>query len=83
MNERAWLILLRSISLICNGMGFVIALAFLLGPKRIAALSRFFDRGRPSIRLESILKSKARIVIGFILLIITASMLFLVLRIKI
>ena len=82
MNERAWLSFLRNTSLICNGIGLAIALAFLLGPKALTAISKFLDTYHPSINLELILKSKARMIIGITLLVITTLMLVLVIGIK-
>ena len=82
MNEMAWLSFLRNTSLICNGIGLAIALAFLLGPRVLIAISKFLDEYHPSINLESILKSKSRIIIGFTLLVITVLMLVLVIGIQ-
>ena len=82
MDEMAWLGFLRNTSLICNGIGLLIALTFLVGPKALAAISKFLDAYHSSINLESILKSKVRIIIGLTLLVITILMLVLVLGIK-
>ncbi len=74
---------LRNLSLICNGIGFIIALTFILGPKVLIAISKILDAYRPSISLEKILITKARLILGFTLLVITALMLALVIRINV
>ncbi len=82
MDELGWLKLLRNLSIVCNGIGFVIALAFILGPKVLMAISKIFDTHYPTVSLEKILVSKARIVLGFTLLVITALMLSLIIKVK-
>ena len=83
VNELAWLKFLRNVSLICNGIGLVIALAFILGPRVLIAISKFLDAYHPTVSLEKILITKARIILGFTLLVITALMLALVIKIKV
>ncbi len=83
MSEVTWLNFLRIMSLICNGIGLIVALAFLFGPKTLSAISKFLDAYHSSIDLEKLLLSKARIILGVTLLIITALMMALVLNIRV
>jgi hypothetical protein len=83
MTETGWLIFLRNISIICNAIGLLIALAFLFGPKVLIAVSRILDRLRPTLEMEKVLETKARLVLGLTLLVITVLMLVLVINIRV
>ena len=83
MTETGWLIFLRNISIICNAIGLLIALAFLFGPKVLITVSRILDRLRPTVQLEKVLETRARIVLGLTLLVITVLMLALVTNIRV
>ena len=83
MGENIWLIFLKNISLVCNWTGLVIALAFLFGPKLLLAVSRSLDKPRPTMNLEKILQTKARVILGLALLVITGVMLTLMTNIKV
>ena len=83
MGESGWLIFLRNTSIICNGIGLVIALAFLLGPKALLAVSKFLDTYRSSGNLEKVLETRSRIILGITLLIITTLMLGLAINIPV
>ena len=78
MNENAWFVFLKNISLICSWVGLLAALAFLFGPKFLLAMSRSLDRTLRTMNLESILQTKARIILGIILLTISIVMLILI-----
>jgi len=83
MTEMGWLIFLRNLSIICNAIGLLIALAFLFGPKVLIAVSRILDRVRSTVQLEKVLETRARIVLGLTLLVITGLMLVLVMNIRV
>jgi len=83
MGESGWLIFLRNTSIICNGIGLVIALAFLLGPKALLTISKFLDVYRSSANLEKVLEARSRIILGITLLIITTLMLGLAINIPV
>jgi hypothetical protein len=83
MTETGWLIFLRNISIICNAIGLLIALAFLFGPKVLIAVSRILDRLRPTLEMEKVLETKARLVLGLTHLVITVLMLVLVINIRV
>ena len=83
ISDAAWLNFLRSTSLICNGIILVIALAFLLGPKTLTAISKFFDKYHTTIALDKLLLTKVRITLGLILLVIALLMLVSTINIKI
>ena len=78
MSENAWLNFLRNTSLICNGIGLVVALGFLFGPKVIMAISKAIDKPHSIVNIEKIFITKARIILGFTLLVISVLMLLLV-----
>ena len=82
MDEMTWLKFLRNTSVVCNGIGLVIALAFLVGPKALAAISKVLDAYHPSISLEKVMEGKARLILGLTLLVITILMLALVINIR-
>ena len=83
MNENALLIFLKNISLVCNWIGLLTALAFLFGPKLLLVVSNILDKPRRTMNLEKVLVTKARIILGLALLIITVLMLSLVMNIKV
>lgn len=83
MSDAAWLNFLKTTSLICNGVVFIIALIFLFGPKAFIAMSKFFDTYHRSFKLEKLLFAKARIALGIVLLTSTLLMLILVINLKI
>ncbi len=83
MTETGWLIFLRNISIICNVIGLLVALVFLFGPKAFMKTAKIMDRLFPTVEPEKILKTKARIVLGVTLLVITVLMLALVMYIRV
>ncbi|MFC1592956.1 hypothetical protein ACFL4C_02975 [Candidatus Omnitrophota bacterium] len=77
MNEAAWFEFLRILSIVCNGLGLLIALVFLFGPKLLVSLSEFLDAPRRTVAFEKVIKSKARVILGLTLVIVTTVMLIL------
>ncbi|MFH1339191.1 MAG: hypothetical protein ABIH40_05070 [Candidatus Omnitrophota bacterium] len=83
MTETGWLVFLRNISIICNVIGLLIALSFLFGPKVLITVSKIMDRLRPTVELEKVLETRARVILGLTLLVITVLMLALVTSIRV
>jgi hypothetical protein len=83
MDENTWLIFLKNISLVCNWVGLLAALAFLFGPKLLLAISRSLDKPRRTMNIERLLQTKARVILGLTLLIITIVMLTLITNVRV
>lgn len=83
MSEAAWMNFLKTTSLICNGIVFVIALMLLFGPRALVAMSKFFDTYHSGFKLEKLLYAKVRIALGIVLLVSTLLMSILVINLKI
>lgn len=80
MDEQALEFLLSTLSIIGGAVGLVTAILFLFGPKAINSLSKILDRTRSQLDLEKILRTKARIILGVFLLIISLFMLGVAIR---
>ena len=83
MDENFLLVFLKNFSLVCIWVGLLAGLAFLFGPKLLLTISRSLDKPRRMVNLESVLQTKARIILGLALLIIAAVMLTLITGIRI
>lgn len=83
MTETGWLVFLRNLSIIFNVIGLLIALSFLFGPKALITVSKIMDRIRPTVELEKVLETRARVILGLTLLVITVLMLALVTSIRV
>ncbi len=83
MTETGWLIFLRNISIICNVIGLLVTLVFLFGPKVLKTICRILDRSLSTVELEKVLETRARIILGLTLLVITVLMLALVMNIRV
>jgi len=75
MDEQGLEILLSTLSIIGGIVGLLTAIFFLFGPKVIHSLSKVLDKTRSSFDLEKMLRTKARIILGVILLAISFFML--------
>ena len=83
IGEVVWLNFLKTTSLICNGVLFIVALIFLFGPRAFIVMSKIFDTCRSSFKLEKLLFAKVRIALGIALLASSLWMLILVINLKI
>ena len=83
MSEIAWMKFLKVLSLVCNSLGILIALAFLFGPKVLTKITNILDQNHPFIALEQLLVKKARLILGITLFVVTIIMLILATSIKV